>query len=140
MFAAVAVLYGLSETISGNWSGSAMTSRFGAKTTIAALLLTAFWATVTLGRLLFASLEKFVPPRRVFRGILLLIIAAYLIIAVAHRPGPALGIALFALARLGCSALLPSIISFGQKDLTAMHGSAAGGLIAPTKSVTPGQL
>ena len=130
LFAAVAVLYGVSETISGNWSGSLMTSRFGASATMAALSLTAFWATVTLGRLLFAALEKFIPPRWIFRTIPVLIVAAYLIIAVAHRPGPALGLALFALAGLGCSALLPSVISFGQTALTAMHGSAAGALLA----------
>jgi MFS family permease len=130
LFAAVALLYGLSETISGNWSAAAMTSRFAAGTTVAALSLTAFWASVTVGRLLFAGLEKVIAPRLVFRGIPVLIIAAYLIIALAHRPGPVLGIVLFALAGLGCSALLPSIISFGQQDLPAMQGSAAGGLIA----------
>ncbi|MET3808763.1 putative MFS family arabinose efflux permease [Nakamurella sp. UYEF19] len=107
-----------------------MSTRFGASATLAALSLTAFWACVTLGRLLFATLEKVMPPRWVFRTIPLLTIAAYLIIAVTHRPGPGLGIALFALAGLGCSALLPSIISFGQEDLTAMHGSAPGALIA----------
>lgn len=130
LFAGVAVLYGVSETISGNWSGSVMSSRFGAGTTLAALSLTAFWACVTLGRLLFAALEKVIPPRWVFRTIPLLTVAAYLMIAVASRPGPALGLALFSLAGLGCSALLPSVISFGQKDLTAMHGLAAGALIA----------
>jgi hypothetical protein len=40
------------------------------------------------------------------------------------------GILSFALAGLGCSALLPLTISFGQKELTAIAASAAGGLIA----------
>ena len=130
LFAAIAVLYGLAETISGNWSGSAMTGLFEAGPTVAALSLTAFWVMVTSGRLLFAILEKLISARWVFRTIPLLTVAAYLTIAVAHRSGPAVGIVLFALAGLGCSALLPSIISFGQKDLTSMGGSAAGGLIA----------
>lgn len=130
LFATIAMLYGVTETISGNWSGSVMSSRFGATTTLAALSLTAFWACVTLGRLLFAALEKVIPPRWVFRIIPLLTVAAYLLIAVASRPGPALGLALFAVAGLGCSALLPSVISFGQQDLAAMHGSAVGALIA----------
>ena len=34
------------------------------------------------------------------------------------------------LAGLGCSALLPLTISFGQKELTAIAASVAGGLIA----------
>jgi predicted MFS family arabinose efflux permease len=40
------------------------------------------------------------------------------------------GLALFALAGLGCSALLPLIISFGQKQLVQLGSSAAGVLIA----------
>ena len=41
-----------------------------------------------------------------------------------------LGILTFALAGLGCSALLPLTISFGQKQLTTISSSVAGGLIA----------
>ena len=41
-----------------------------------------------------------------------------------------LGILTFALAGLGCSALLPLTISFGQKELKTITTSVAGGLIA----------
>ena len=37
---------------------------------------------------------------------------------------------MFALAGLGCSALLPLTISFGEEDLTAMAAAMAGGVIA----------
>jgi hypothetical protein len=40
------------------------------------------------------------------------------------------GIAVFALAGLGCSALLPLTISFGENELTAMSAAAVGGVIA----------
>jgi hypothetical protein len=40
------------------------------------------------------------------------------------------GIAVFALAGLGCSALLPLTISFGEGDLTAMAAAMAGGVVA----------
>ena len=43
---------------------------------------------------------------------------------------PSLGIVAFGLAGLGCSALLPLTISFGQEDLTTIAASVAGGLIA----------
>ena len=43
---------------------------------------------------------------------------------------PLLGILAFGLAGLGCSALLPLTISFGQEELTAIAASVAGGLIA----------
>ena len=130
LFGGVALLYGLCETLSGNWSGPTMTEQFHAGTTLASLSLTAFWAAVTAGRLLFAGLEKALPARWIFRLTPILIIAAYLGIGFAPHPNPALGIALFAVAGLGCAALLPSIISFGQTTLTSMHGSAAGALIA----------
>jgi hypothetical protein len=54
------------------------------------------------------------------------------LIATAFAPQTAawLGIVIFALAGLGCSALLPLSISFGQKELTAISASVAGGLIA----------
>ena len=43
---------------------------------------------------------------------------------------PALGIVAFALAGLGCSALLPLTISFAQEQLVVMGASVAGGVIA----------
>jgi hypothetical protein len=41
-----------------------------------------------------------------------------------------LGVLTFAVAALGCWALLPLIISFGRKELTTIAASAACGLIA----------
>jgi hypothetical protein len=46
------------------------------------------------------------------------------------KTSPSLGLLTFALAGLGCSALLPLTISFGQKEMTTIAASAAGGLIA----------
>ena len=43
---------------------------------------------------------------------------------------PWLGVFAASLAGLGCSALLPLTISFGQKELTTIAASVAGGLIA----------
>jgi hypothetical protein len=46
------------------------------------------------------------------------------------RPHAAVAIAVFALAGLGCSALLPLTISFGEDELTTMSAAVAGGVIA----------
>jgi FHS family glucose/mannose:H+ symporter-like MFS transporter len=43
---------------------------------------------------------------------------------------PALGVLAFGLAGLGCSALLPLTISFGQEELAAFSAAVAGGVIA----------
>jgi hypothetical protein len=50
--------------------------------------------------------------------------------ALVPKDNPILGILTFALAGLGCSALLPLAISFGQSELKGIAASAAGGLIA----------
>jgi MFS family permease len=63
VYAGFAVLYGFCETINGNWSQLDMTSELGASATQASLALTAFWAMVTLGRVLFAALQRRVPSR-----------------------------------------------------------------------------
>ena len=44
--------------------------------------------------------------------------------------GPGFGVAVFGLAGLGCSALLPLTISLGQDALTTMSAGVAGGVIA----------
>jgi hypothetical protein len=56
--------------------------------------------------------------------------AAFVVTACVPKTSSLLGILTFALAGLGCSALLPLTISFGQKELTTIAASAAGGLIA----------
>ena len=49
--------------MNGNWSQEEMTSELGASTTAAAIALTAFWAMVTLGRVVFAAVQRWVPSR-----------------------------------------------------------------------------
>ena len=48
-----------------------------------------------------------------------LLAAAFVLIALLPDDEPTLGILAFGLAGLGCSALLPLTISFGQEELTA---------------------
>ena len=131
VFAAFALLYGIVETTNGNWATLYMTTRLGASTTQASIALTTFWGMVTVGRILFAAIERTFPaservPTAAVRG--------------RRRHGvagdPALGryatsgILVFGLAGLGCSALLPLTISFGQRELVAVGASLAGLLIA----------
>jgi fucose permease len=130
VFAAFALLYGVCETMNGNWASLYMTKHFGANASVAALALTIFWATVTGGRILFAVIEKWFPERLVGRVLPLVVTAAFLAGALVPKTNPLLGLLSFGLAGLGCSALLPLAISFGQKELTTITASVAGGLIA----------
>jgi MFS family permease len=130
VYAGFAVLYGVSETVNGNWSQLDMTSHVGASTTQAALALTAFWGMVTLGRILFAALQRWVPARTAYHALPVLLAVAFVLIAKLPDDSPTLGVVAFGIAGLGCSALLPLTISFGEEELTAISAAVAGGVIA----------
>ncbi len=130
IYGGFAVLYGICETVNGNWSQLDMTSELHASTTEASLALTAFWAMVTAGRVFFAAVQRTVPARLTYHVLPFLLTAVFVLIAVLPDDEPALGILAFGLAGLGCSALLPLTISFGQGELTAMSAAVAGGVIA----------
>ena len=56
--------------------------------------------------------------------------AAFVLLRVLPSHDAIAGIAVFGLAGLGCSALLPLTISFGEEELTAVSAAVAGGVIA----------
>jgi MFS family permease len=129
VYAGFAVLYGICETVNGNWSQLDMAD-LGASTTEAALALTAFWGMVTVGRVLFAAVQRTVAPKLTYHVLPFVLAVAFVLVALLPDDNPALGILAFGLAGLGCSALLPLTISFGQSELTAFSAAAAGGIIA----------
>jgi MFS family permease len=129
-YAIFAVLYGICETMNGNWSQLVMTTRLGASATQASLALTAFWGMVTVGRVMFSATGRWLPDRVTYHILPLILVASFLLIDVLPRHAAAAGIAVFGLAGLGCSALLPLTISFGEEDLTSMSAAMAGRVIA----------
>ena len=66
----------------------------------------------------------------VLRLLPLVLVATFLLTAALPEESPWLGLAVFGLAGLGCSALLPLTISLGQHALTSMSTAVAGGVIA----------
>jgi MFS family permease len=130
VYAAFAALYGVCETVNGNWSQLDMTRDVGASTTQAALALTAFWGMVTVGRVVFADVQRWVPARVAYHVLPFVLAAAFVLVAELGEGEPALGVLAFGLAGLGCSALLPLTISFGQEELKAISAAMAGGVIA----------
>jgi MFS family permease len=130
IFATFALLYGICETMNGNWASLYMTKQLGANTTLASLALTTFWGTVTAGRILFAVIEKWFPERRTCQVLPFVVTSAFIAISFLPTSRPYLAILGFALAGLGCSALLPLTVSFAEEELTTISASVAGGLIA----------
>ena len=130
LYAAAALLYGIIETMNGNWAELLMTHTLGATAALASVALTGFWAGVTGGRLLFATLERRLADRYTFRFLPFLCAGALTLVA---RLGPreeALGIFAFVVAGVGCSALLPLTISFSQEEFARIGAVVAGLLIA----------
>ncbi|GAA2404983.1 hypothetical protein Cme02nite_64190 [Catellatospora methionotrophica] len=130
LYLAFALLYGICETVNGNWAQLDMTTSVGASTTTAALALTAFWAMVTLGRLLFAAITRWLPARATFHLLPFALAGVFVIIAALPRGHDVQGVLAFGAAGLCCSALLPLTISFGQGELTGLSATVAGGVIA----------
>jgi MFS family permease len=130
LFAGFAVLYGFCETMNGNWSQLNLTENLGLTATVASLALTAFWAVVTFGRVLFAAIQRWFPSRLTYHVLPFVLTAAFLFIAALPKDAAVLSVLAFALAGLGCSALLPLTISFGQEALPGISEAAAGGVIA----------
>ena len=129
LFAGFAVLYGICETMNGNWSQGLMT-HLGASTAVASLALTTFWVMVTVGRVFFAAIQGVFPTTRTYHLLPFVLVGTFVLVAVLPRGSTALGVVGFGLAGLGCSALLPLTISFSEEQLVAMSSLVAGAIIA----------
>ena len=132
LFAVFATLYGLCETMNGNWSQLYMISKTGASQTVASIALTTslFWGMVTVGRVVFAIIQRRFPTRRTYHLLPFVLAGGFVLIALLPAGDEAVGVVAFGLAGLGCSALLPLTISFAQEQLATAGAFAAGGVIA----------
>ena len=124
LFIVFALGYGVVETLNGNWAILYMRGVLKAPAGLASVALTAFWAAATAGRILFAAVERWIPARTTFRLLPWVIGVALIAISLVPVSAPTLGAVSFGLAGLGCSALLPLMISLGRAD------AAPGRLIA----------
>ena len=103
-----------------------MSAERGVPARDAAFALTAFWVMVTLGRLIVALLERFVPARWIYRALPILLAIAFQVVARATGTG----IAGFGAAGLACSAFLPFSISFAGTEFPRQAATMSGALIA----------
>ncbi len=128
LFAAAVLLYGIAETLCGNWSGPYLTGDRGVSVQGASLSLTAFWAMVTIGRLLFAALSSTRTVRWIFTGLPVVLIAAFQLIS--HARAEIAGIVAFGVAGLGCSAFFPLCFSLSAQKFPRFATAMSGQLIA----------
>jgi len=129
VYAGFAILYGICETVNGNWAQLDMTTSHHASTQVAALTLTVFWAMVTLGRIFFAMVHR-IRPALTYHLLPLVLVAVFLLISALPAGATWAAVGAFGLAGLGCSALLPLTISFGQQEMAGLTATVTGGVIA----------
>jgi predicted MFS family arabinose efflux permease len=85
---------------------------------------------VTLGRVVFASIQRQFPTQHTYRLLPVVLAVACVIVALLGEGSEVAGVLAFGLAGLGCSALLPLTISFAQEDLVSISAASAGLVIA----------
>lgn len=129
-FIAFIIAYGACETLNGNWAQIDMTSDLGSSATSASLALTAFWAMVTVGRVVFAAVNRHLAPQWTFHVLPFALAVMFVVIASLPAGRSWLGVVAFGLAGLSCSALLPLTISFGQEAFPAAAAFVSGVIIA----------
>ena len=127
LFAAALVLYGIGETMFGNWGTTLLVGR-GVKATSANTALAAFWASVTIGRLLIAISAKWVRSTSIY-VVLPWAMAGALLLAPVARTATA-GILVFAFGGLACSGFFPMSVGYGESTFPSFVELAAGWLIA----------
>ena len=112
-FAAIAVLYAFAEGTFSNWAVIYLREAKDLSAVVAALALSVFWGAMVIGRLLVAVLVVRIAPLTIWLALPVLMIAAFLLLPGASTP--ALGLGLFALAGLACSAFFPLTITLASE-------------------------
>lgn len=127
VFAAALIIYGMGETMFGNWGTSLLVGK-GVARSSANNALAVFWAGVTVGRLAIAIVSARLPSTRIY-VVLPWAMAVALLLAPGAKSAGA-GIAIFAFGGLACSGFFPMTVGYGEATFPGIVELAAGWLIA----------
>jgi MFS transporter, FHS family, glucose/mannose:H+ symporter len=127
-YAAAVLLYGVCETLFGNWSSLYLVGERGLSAGVASLALAAFWACVTLGRIIVAALTPKIPATAVYLILPVLIAASN--VAVAASGNALTAVLAYAAAGFACSAMLPLSLSLAGQEFPRLGATSSGELIA----------
>jgi len=128
LYVAAAGLYGVVETLNGNWATVYLSAERHVSAQSASFALTAFWLMVTMGRVIFAGLGRWLAAKWVYLALPFVLALVFPLIAGAD--GAASGILAFGAAGLACSALLPLSLSLGGAEFPDRAAVISGELIA----------
>jgi MFS family permease len=127
VFAGALVVYGIGETMFGNWGTTLLVSK-GVAATSANNGLAVFWASVTIGRLVIAMVSARVHSTSMYMVLPWAIAVALFVFPTADSAGA--GIAVFAFGGLACSGFFPMTVGYGEATFPSIVELAAGWLIA----------
>jgi fucose permease len=128
IYAAAVLLYGVVETLCGNWATLYLSTQRGVSVQNASFALTSFWVMVTIGRIIIAFLDRLISSRWIYLALPLLLLVIFQFVA--RASDATAGIAGFAAAGLACSAFLPLSISFAGTEFPRLAATMSGELIA----------
>ena len=111
----------------GNWGTTLLVGR-GVKATSANNALAAFWASVTVGRLLIALSGKWIRSTSIYVVLPWAMAGALILVPAAHTATT--GILVFAFGGLACSGFFPMSVGYGEATFPTFVELAAGWLIA----------
>ena len=128
LFAGIAALYGVAESVYGNWAVVFLTEERGLGVAAAGLALAAFWGALTVGRFVVAAVVLKTRPAPVLPVLAALMAAACLLVPVARSPRGA--VLAFALGGLGCSAVFPLTLGLAGRHFPEHRAWVSSALFA----------
>jgi fucose permease len=128
LFLGITCLYGVTESVYGNWGVVFLNEERGLGVAAAGLALAAFWAALTAGRFVVAAVLLKIRPAPVLPVLATLMAAACLLVPVAGSPRGATLV--FALGGLGCSAVFPLTLGLAGRRFPAHRAWVSSALFA----------
>jgi len=128
LYAAAALVYGIVETLCGNWATLYLATQRSVPAANASYALTAFWLMVTLGRVALAASGRRLAANWTYVALPLALAVVFQLVA--HVDGALIGTLAFGAAGLACSGFLPLSISLGGTEFPTRAATLSGELIA----------
>jgi fucose permease len=128
LFVGIALCYGMTEAVFGNWGVVYVTEERGLGAAAAGLAVTAFWASLTGSRLAVAALLLRLEPTRVLPALAAAMATACLLVPLAGTARAS--VLVFAAAGLGCSAVFPLAVGLAGRRFPADRTRVSSALFA----------
>lgn len=128
LYGAAVLLYGIVETLCGNWATLYLSTQRSVPAPNASYALTAFWLMVTLGRVALAASGRWLPAKWTYVALPLALAMVFQLVA--RADGALIGMLAFGAAGLACSGFLPLSISLGGTEFPTRAATMSGELIA----------